>query len=522
MVIRCFTYRYFVAKVIFILLLTINFLRVSAQQVVPIPDEVIPDVDGRAWRIYKLLDEGKSVVLVFFTTDCLSCWTYYKDNILQQYAAQYGPNGSNKSQVIFIESDPNTQIDCLYDRSKGCSSFTFGNWVENANFPVADYARLADLMQIKQFPTVVIACPNRRGVKIEQGSSLNIAQLWERATACPNAFGARNVAVFNASTGSDIREVCGSLLLNPVFSMMNLGSEDLRSTKIELLWNGKVVEERRWQGFLPLYGEARIRFDSLRVFSGGKLSFRVGIDDAPDEQPENNQLDIDLTQSVQFMKRVILQLETDKFGSDIYWEVRNSAGKMVDMGGNNLVGPNGGGQFPNGAPVGPGAYGPRMKITDTLMLPGFGCYSIHFVDGFGDGICCGQGRGYYSLSNVDTPNQPLIVGGNFQATDVRTFSLVNGSTSSTAEATTFSALHIYPNPAFDVVQVNLELSEPVQDLTYTMFDQLGRLRHQASVPGKVNGTQNLQFSVYDWSAGIYFLQIQTDKQRVVRSFAVTK
>jgi hypothetical protein len=522
MVIRCFTYQNLAAKVILLLLLCIPFLRISAQQIVPIPDEVIPDVDGRTWRIYKLLDEGKSVILVFFTTSCQSCWAYYKENTLQQYASKYGPQGSNKSQIIFIESDPGTQIDCLYGRTNGCNSFTFGNWIEDANFPVADYTRLADLMQIKQFPTVVVACPNRRGIKIEQGSSLNVAQLWERATACPNAFGARNVGVFNASTGSNIREVCGSLLLNPAFSMVNLGSEDLRNTRIELLWNGKVVQERRWQGFLPLYGETRVQFDTMRVNSAGKLTFRVGIDDIPDEQPENNQLEIDLTQSIQFRKQVILQLETDKFGNDTYWEVRNSAGRVVDSGGNSAIGANGGGRFPNGAPVGRGAYGSRMKITDTLMLPGPGCYSIHFIDGFGDGICCDQGKGYYSLANVDTPNQGLILGGSFQSTDVRTFSLTNGGATSVTEATVFNHIGIYPNPASDAVQINLDLSEPVQGLQYTVFDGLGRIQHQVPASGKAEGTQNLQFSVQNWPAGMYFLQIQTDKQRVVRSFAVTK
>jgi hypothetical protein len=73
-----------------------------------------------------------------------------------------------------------------------------------------------------------------------------------------------------------------------------------------------------------------------------------------------------------------------------------------------LVGLQGGGAFPLGIDAGPGTYSNNTLVKDTLDLPAAGCYSIHFVDAYGDGMCCDFGNGYYKLYNIDNPTMPLI------------------------------------------------------------------------------------------------------------------
>lgn len=507
------------AKVTFLLLLCLRFCPIAAQQSIPVPDEVIPDVEGRTWRIYDLLDSGKTVVLVFFTSSCQSCWAYYKENTLQQYAARYGPKGVNKAQVIFIESDPTTNIDCLYGRSR-CNGFTMGNWVEDANFPVANYERLADLMKINQFPTVVVACPNRRGVKIEQSVGLGVAQLWERTDACPVAYGQNNLGIFNVNTGTEVREVCGPTKLQPGFLLINLGKNEVNTAKMELWWNGRKMQEQGWTGSLPLYGEARIQFDSFRIEEAGKMSIMVGMGiNTNDDDVSDNQVDVNMTKAAQFGRRVLLRIQTDEYGSDLYWEVRNASGRVVDYGGNRSVGAQGGGRYPNGAPVSVGAYGPRMQIVDTLLLPAAGCYSIHFVDAFGDGICCNQGTGSYQLVDVDRPNEPLLSGGEFKAYDVRTFHLRTISTTTNLQTLDAAAISLQPTLVTDqfTVQGTLPAQLPVQ---LTVMDATGRLLTRQWAQSGRNADLQHTFLDVNWPAGVYFLHIQAGQYTTVRSFVV--
>ncbi|MFM8485159.1 MAG: hypothetical protein ACKOCH_02400, partial [Bacteroidota bacterium] len=84
---------------------------------------------------------------------------------------------------------------------------------------------------------------------------------------------------------------------------------------------------------------------------------------------------------------LLLKIRTDDYGHETYWELRDENGNVIESGGNKLVGPDGGGQFPLGVTPGPGSLPSGTVVKDTIHVPEPGCYSIHFVDAFGDGIC---------------------------------------------------------------------------------------------------------------------------------------
>ncbi|MGY6561157.1 MAG: S8 family serine peptidase [Luteibaculaceae bacterium] len=76
---------------------------------------------------------------------------------------------------------------------------------------------------------------------------------------------------------------------------------------------------------------------------------------------------------------VEVNITFDNFGSDITWEIVNELGAVMASGGNYPDGENG------------------STANYTFCLPD-GCYTININDSFGDGLCCAQGNGSFSIS----------------------------------------------------------------------------------------------------------------------------
>ncbi|HMX41717.1 MAG TPA: hypothetical protein PKD78_15370, partial [Saprospiraceae bacterium] len=414
-------------------------------------------------------------------TWCPPCWSYHQSKSLQNCYQIHGPNGDDKLRVLFVEGDPATNINCLYGPAN-CNHQTEGDWVTGTPFPIFDNAYIADLYQVKYIPTVFAICPNKKAYVIGQ---LNAAGLWEKARACPVAFGAINAGIFDYNPGSSLREVCDTLPLQPQFQLINLGSSALYSAVVDLRWNNSVVQSQTWTGQLGRYGEATIQFDSMLVSTAGLLTTTVS-------QVNGSSLDADTSNNVrsdQFRiashfddQLLLLRIRTDEFGAETYWELRDDTGKVLESGGNKAVGPQGGGKHP-GISGGPGAYGNYALIKDTLVLPGGGCYSIHFVDAYGDGMCCGYGTGYYRLYNLSQPTNIILSGGQFEKYDQHSFG--SGSSVSGVDGLDASMggwqLHLFPNPARQVLYLDFE-GQPPAVWQISISNSLGQQVSQQSAP----------------------------------------
>ena len=139
-------------------------------------------------------------------------------------------------------------------------------------------------------------------------------------------------------------------------------------------------------------------------------------------------------------------------------------------GGNTNVGANGGGNQTAGAND-PGAYGNTTTVYDTVLLVGDGCYTFLIVDDYGDGICCGgTGNGNYRLR--DGNNTTLAQGGEFAEDEE---SLVGMATGLSVSEVDFGQLRIYPNPATDLLYIDVEKAEELSSISIT--DLVGRTVH---------------------------------------------
>ncbi len=503
-----------------LMLLLAAAIRLSAQlpQGAVAPDFTAQDITGQTWHLYDLLDEGKVVVLEVSATWCPPCWAYHNSHALQNFYLAHGPDGDDKAQVFFVEGDPATNIACLFGQS-GCNDFSAGNWVEGTTYPIFDNAALADSFQVSYYPTVYMICPNK---KVFQVGQMTAEQLWEKASSCPVAFGTNNAGIFYHKVGTDLREVCDTLTVKPAFTLVNLGSNPLTSAAITLQWNDALIQTLNWNGNLPLFGEAQVTFDSLPLDAEGVLkTMIVSVNNGQgDDDYSNNVHNENFAIASEFLNpHIILKIKTDKYGAETYWELRNEAGEVLFSGGNKNVGPDGGGMFGN-ITNGPGTYGDNVLITKTLELPGNGCYSILFVDAYGDGMCCGYGNGFYKLYSINNPTVPIIFGGEFGATDHRGFS-VSDPVPVVSPPEQAAGIDIFPNPAGDHLNISFSLARST-GLSAIVVNALGQVVHRFQPEQAMPGERHWSLPLAGWPSGPYFIRFQTGAQAVTRTFFVEK
>lgn len=493
-------------------------LRLAAQlpDGVVAPDFNAPDINGQYWHLYDILADDKIVVLEISATWCPPCWSYHNGHALQNLYAEHGPEGDDRLRVFFVEGDPNTNVDCLYGPS-GCNDYSPGDWVEGTDFPILDHAGIADDYQVGYYPTLFVICPNKKAYEVHQ---LNADDLWEKAQACPVASGANNAGIYDYQTGTDYREICTSLEVAPSFALVNLGSNLLTNASVDLRWNGDLVQTLQWSGGLPLYGEATLEFDALPLDDAGMLTTTLTqVNAAPaDEDTTNNTRVHEFVLAPQFAEtQILLKIRTDQYGAETYWELRNEAGAVLDFGGNQAVGPYGGGQFPGSIPGGPGAYGNSTTINEILNLPGPGCYTLHFVDAYGDGMCCGYGNGYYKLYNYGSPGLLVAQGGHFEDYDRRAFALGQPSVGTTTAAADFD-VSIFPNPAGEFCTVEWNLPEDGAVFSGLIVNALGQTMQAFSEKKLPPGPQQWHIETHNWPAGFYALKFQTGSHSAMRTF----
>jgi hypothetical protein len=370
------------------------------------------------------------------------------------------------------------------------------------NFTIAqDY-------EIGYYPTLYVICPNKKLFKVDQ---LNADELWQKAQSCPVAYGNNNAGLFNYDPGPPYRELCLAQLFKPVVNLVNLGADSLRSAALELRWNSTPLQTIQWNGALGTYGEQLIAFDSFYRAGTGTLEVQLSqVNNKPDDQPANNVASVDFTASTAFKSHaVLLKLRTDQFGGELYWDVRDDQDQVLAWGGNQTVGPNGGGLFPLGAPPDPNAYGNDVFVKDTIFLPEDGCYTLHVVDGFGDGICCKYGNGYLRLFDLEAQQTPLISISSFE-TDV--FKRFSAQKPVTAVNMGQAALpfRCYPNPVQDKLNI-LFPGDVARPYALHVYNAMGsHLLNQTLFAG-ATGTLDVEFLPDGW----YILQVLDDAGRSV-------
>lgn len=270
---------------------------------------------------------------------------------------------------------------------------------------------------------------------------------------------------------------CGEALA-PRITFRNDGQTPLNSLHITYDLGEGFVAEHNWSGSLPPFATQEITLPPLPVMGEGDLLLEVTLS-APngytDENPVNDYLSADFhTAPVSELQELKLDIRTDDFGYEIYWEVLDEAGQIWASGGNLAVGETDGGARV-AHPDDEGAYGNNQFVTETIQLPADGCYVLRVLDDFGDGLCCFYGNGFYRLR--PTGAGIIIYGNEFGAEDSRPFRVMSEVVATTEPAEAADAL-LFPNPQRSGQPIWLKLSprdaQSQQPLHWRLTDFAGR------------------------------------------------
>ncbi|MEZ4909991.1 MAG: PKD domain-containing protein [Saprospiraceae bacterium] len=143
------------------------------------PDWTLVDLNGETHNLYSYLDNGVDVIIDFSATWCGPCWSYHSSHILNNYYNAHGPNGTGDVMVFFIESDLNTNENCLYGQS-GCNGTSQGNWVSGTNYPIINLTSsngpgVGGEYQIAFYPTIyMISSKNKKVYRDGQPSAATL------------------------------------------------------------------------------------------------------------------------------------------------------------------------------------------------------------------------------------------------------------------------------------------------------------------------------------------------------------
>jgi len=334
--------------------------------------------------------------------------------------------------------------------------------------------------------------------------------LFEVKNATPIENNAR-IALYDGERG----QYCQVLTFTPVLVVQNLGNNPITSMTIEVTGAG-ATQTIEWTGNLASLDSESIPMNELSLSGAADLAFTItAVNGGADAYEFGNQYEVSLVR-VPFSEyqTVIVRITTDAYGYENYWQIRDDAGTVVAEGGNELVGPDGGGL--RIADEGdPGAYGNEETVDIPVDLPAEGCYTFLIVDDWGDGMCCQYGEGAFLVTDQD--NVVLVEGSMFGDSTSAPFEV--DVVVATGGLTELGDLMLFPNPVHKELTLNFELTTATP-LQLQVRNALGQVVQTVAGNEFNAGKHTLRIQTADLSDGIYFLSMQSGQKQVSRKFIV--
>lgn len=475
------------------------------------PDFIATDINGVEHNLYDVLAAGKPVVLDVSATWCGPCWNYHNANHLKNVYNQYGPNGTNEMMVYFVEGDDATNLACLSGPA-GCVGGTQGNWVAGTPYPIIDNHEIAEAYEIGYFPTIYLICPNHL---VREVGQLTAAQLKAQADNCPEPVQGTAIDAITFGTDYQYGRVCGTQTMTPNYLVVNGGTDTLKSVVIEIRVNGQLVQTFDYTEPIPSFMPRMITFDPIQVTGAAIIRATIkSLNGVELTTPIVKQKNYQAAKNTG-TKELTLELKTDGFAEETYWEVIDDQGNVLAFGGNENVGPNGAGT--GTATPGPGSYSNNSTITETIEVPANGCYFLHMVDSYGDGMCDQTTNGSFKLFETANTANILSEGGCAFADSYNIF----GATGivSVNDLLNENSIRVYPNPAKDFLRVDFNM-EKAADVQITVTNTLGQVVRDLGAFSFVAGANSQNIQTSDLAAGIYLLNLRTVEGMVTRTFSV--
>lgn len=267
-------------------------------------------------------------------------------------------------------------------------------------------------------------------------------------------------------------------MITPSVTIRNNGASNLTSMTINYSVNGGEEMVYGWTGNLGFLETETIELSDLS-FAVADTNFLVisgvNTNGVGDDYTTNNTFTYPILKAPDLSGSSIVFLKLDENPEETTWEIRNSAGEVVQSGGPYTT---------SGQKIIP------ITVTD------IDCYNFVIYDAGGDGT------EYYAV--VYGNNQIAFEGNDFGDMEQNEFSYGTVGIEPVKE---FTDMQVYPNPVTDRINIEFYLTEP-SDVTISVIDIVGKVVSQIN-PGQINaGPQKFNVDANQLKPGVYMLQVK--------------
>ena len=189
--------------------------------------------------------------------------------------------------------------------------------------------------------------------------------------------------------------------------------------------------------------------------------------------------------------QLTLDLITDDFPNEIEWNLKDSNGTVLYQ-----------------SPVYVDGVDDFQSFSEDFTIVTNECYVFEITDSFGDGICCNQGVGSYTLTTLE--GDTVVTGGNYGSGEI---SYMSNAVLSVEDYFTSQSITAFPNPTNASLTIKLSNSNTLPD-SYSVYNMLGQMVMNASV-SKIS---DLTIDVSQFNDGMYFIQLKKDSNSITIQF----
>lgn len=299
--------------------------------------------------------------------------------------------------------------------------------------------------------------------------------------------------------------ICSADPLNVAVSLTNWGSDELTSVQLGLVVDGSIVLEQTWEGSLASYQSAIVEMGTYSFEAATTVNVQIT---TPDLNPLNDAISASITSSPEGTTQWLITLNTDNWGDETSWEIRNEAGSLVQQ-------------------SGPNAYDNQTAYEIGVTLPNTGCFTFTLMDDYGDGMNGSQFNGVdgsCSIQALDGTEEPIAVifdyDGSFPFFELDHQINVNVNTTVGLNSVEWNQQAIaFPNPFSDVLFFGNMAFDGNEITSIQVYNALGELVDQQNI--QLNNSNSFgPLETASWKPGIYSIRMEQGTQ--TRAFRAVK
>lgn len=189
--------------------------------------------------------------------------------------------------------------------------------------------------------------------------------------------------------------------ITPVVTISNNGATTLTTLTVTINVDGTPYTIN-WTGSLSSFESEDVTFSNLTL-STGAHTITASVS-APNNGTDQNSTNDNVTSNFTTVigTSITLTINTDGYGEDTGWELRDGSNNILYSEPNNT-------------------YGDNATYNIDMCVPDNACYTFTIFDAYGDGLCCSQGQGSYIVK--DEHGLELASGGQFTNQESTNFCL---------------------------------------------------------------------------------------------------